>query len=169
MATITIRDDCLTPDRFIRISYSGPNPWGVQEFLAANLKEYFHVSTSKVNNYRINWDITGDPISFYSRWWVRKATGRFSQMYFNFKIVGTKGKVKNEGKFSLSFHARVITNFNAWSPLLQPLWTLYGYLFYNRVRRKNIEICRNYLMNFRNMIKEHFNVETTEIPMSSGF
>ena len=169
MAKLTIRDDCLTPDRYIRIKYTGPNPWGIQDFLASTLKQYFRVSSSKVSNYRINWDITGDPIGFYSRWWARKEVGRFTELSFSFKVIGNRGKTRNEGTFSLSIDARVITNFNAWGPLLKPFWAMYSYMFFNRVRRKYIEQCRDYLMNYRNMVKENFNVETTEIPKTRGF
>jgi hypothetical protein len=169
MAMMEIRDDCMTPDRYVRLKYSGPNPWGVAEWLSENLKPYFHVSSSKVNNYRINWDVTGDPITFYARWWANKEVGRFTYLRFMFKLVGDKGKTRNEGKFSLSFHARVITVFGGWGPLVKPVWTLYSYLFFNRVRRKYIEQCRNYLLNLSKLIKEHFNVESTEVPMSRGF
>ena len=169
MAKIGIRDDCLAPDKYVRLKYSGPDPWGVAEFLNANLKPYFHVSTSKVNNYRINWDVTGDPISFYARWWVTKEVGRFSYMRFVFKLVGERGKTRNEGKFSLSYWAKVYTDFGGWGPLLRPVWTLYSYLFFNRVRRKYIEQCRNYMLNFSKMVKEHYNVESTDVPTSRGF
>jgi len=169
MAKMTIVDDCMSPDRYVRLKYSGPDPWGISAFLDANLKPFFHVSTSKVNNYRINWDVTGDPISFYARWWVKKEMGRFTLMKIIFKLVGDRGKTKNEGNFSLSFHARVITDFSGWGPLLKPVWAVYSYLFFNRVRRKYIEQCRNYLLNFSKMVKEHYNVETTDVPMSRGF
>ena len=85
MAKMEIRDDCMTPDRYMRLKYSGPDPWGVAEFLNANLKEFFHVSSSKCSNYRINWDITGDPVSFYARWWARKAVSRMTELKFIFK------------------------------------------------------------------------------------
>lgn len=169
MAKMVIRDDCMTPDRYMRLKYTGPDPWGMAEFLNGNLKQFFHVSTSKVNNYRINWDVTGDPISFYARWWARKEVGRFTELKFIFKLVGEKGKTRNEGKFSLSYHARVITTFSSWGPLMKPFWSLYSYLFYNRVRRKYIEQCKDYMITFGNMVKEHFNIESTEVPMSRGF
>jgi hypothetical protein len=169
MAKMVIRDDCMTPDRYLRLKYTGPDPWGVAEFLNANLKEFFHVSSSKISNYRINWDVTGDPVSFYARWWARKQVSRMSMMKFIFKLVGEKGKVKNEGSFSLSYHARVITEVSGWGGLLKPFWSLYSYLFYNRLRRKYIEQCRNYMLTFMNTVKKHYNVEYNEIPMSRGF
>jgi len=169
MAKIVIRDDCMTPDRYLRFKYSGPDPWGMAEFLDANIRPFFHITSSNANNYRINWDVTGDPITFYARWWAKKSLGRFSGLQFQFKLVGERGKTRNEGKFSLSYHARVVTRFEGWSPIMKPVWTLYSYLFYNRVRRKYIEQCRNYMLTFGNLVKEHFNLESTEVPMSRGF
>lgn len=169
MAKLEIVDDCFAPDRYLRIKYSGPDPWGIAGFLDGNLKNFFHVSSSKVNNYRINWDISGDPITFYSRWWVRKKMGRFQMMRILFKLVGDKGKTRNEGNFSLTYHARVVYSLKGFGPFLKPFWNLYCYLFFNRVRRKNIEQCRNYMLTYRNMIKEHFNIAATDIPTSRGF
>lgn len=168
MAKIVIRDDCLVPDRYVRLKYQGPDPWGVAEKITDSIRPFFHVSTSGFNNYRINWDISGDPVTFYSRWWVKKDFSRFSTMRMLIKLQGSRSKAKNEGKFSLSFHARVITEFSGWGIFMKPVWLIYSYLFYNRARRRFIEQCRNYILNFRNEIKEHFNLEVTEVPTATG-
>ena len=84
-------------------------------------------------------------------------------------LYANKGKTKNEGNFALSYHARVITQYDGWGPLVKPFWSLYSYLFYNRIRRKAIEECRNYMITLANMIKEHFNTDYHEEPVSSGF
>ncbi len=164
MAKIVIRDDCLVPDRYIRLKYSGPDPWGVAEKITGSIRGFFHVSASGTNNYRLNWDISGDPITFYSRWWVRKNFSRFSTMRIQMKLQGKKYAKDNTGEFSFSMHARVITTFSGWSAILKPFVALYSYLFYNRARRTYVEMCRNYVLNFRNEIKKHFNLEATEVP-----
>ena len=38
MAKIVIRDDCLIPDRYIRMKYQGPDPWGVAEKITDSLR-----------------------------------------------------------------------------------------------------------------------------------
>ena len=88
---------------------------------------------------------------------------------YRFKVTGERAKNKNEGKFSLGFNARVVTNFSGWGPLMRPVWAMYSYLFYNRIRRKYVEQCRNYLLNLVKMVKEHYNIEYTDTPMSKGF
>jgi hypothetical protein len=168
MAKFTIRDDCLTPDRYMRLKYSGPNPWGVGEKITESIRTFFHVSASGTNQYRLNWDISGDPITFYSRWWVRKGVSRFTSMRIVMKLQGKKYKKDNTGDFSFSLHGRVITNFEAWGPLLKPIWAMYSYLFYDRVRRNAIEQCRNFILAFVNELKKHYNIEATEVAGASG-
>lgn len=168
MSKMEIRDDCLVPDRYIRLRYSGPNPWEVGEKITEMIRPFFHVSASGTNQYRLNWDISGDPVTFYSRWWVRKGLSRFSQIMVNFKLQGKKYKKDNSGEFSLTLHGRVITKFEGWGPLMKPVWSMYSYLFYNKLRRQGIEHCRNYILNFRNEIKKHFNIEATEVTTATG-
>ncbi len=168
MAKMIIKDDCLVPDRYIRMKYQGPDPWGVAEKITDSVRTFFHVSTSGFNNYRINWDITGDPVTFYTRWWVRKYFSRFSHMMLLIKLRGSRSKTGNVGEFSLIFHASVITTFSGWGVFLKPAWLMYSYLFYNRARRTFIDRCRNYIMNFRNDIKEHFNLEATDVTTAAG-
>ncbi len=168
MGKITIMDECLVPDRWVRIRYSGPDPWGVAEFITNNIRKFFHVSASGTNNSRINWDITGDPITFYSVWWVKKSFSRFTYMRVLMKLIGSKGKKKNVGEFALRMRGQLFTEFKGWGIFLKPVWLMYSYLFYNRARRAFIERCRNYVLNFRNEIKKHFNIEATEIPTARG-
>src|SRR4030042_552910 len=77
----TIIDDCLVPDRFVWVYYTGPNPWGVARHISARVREFFHVSASGTNNTRINWDVVGENINFYSVWWVKKNFSGYTTMY----------------------------------------------------------------------------------------
>jgi len=168
VAKIVIRDDCLVPDRYVRMKYQGPNPWGVGSKIANTIRPFFHVSASGTNNFRLNWDISGDPITFYSRWWVKKTLSRFSYIRIVMKLQGEKHKKDNTGSFSFSMHGRVVTEFSGWGALVKPIWHMYSYLFYNRARRRFADHCRNYILNFRNEIKKHFNIEATDEPTAAG-
>ena len=101
MAKIKIRDRCLAPEYFVRMSYSGPNPWGIAKKITETIRPFFHVSASGMSNWRINWDITGDPITFYALWRVKKTFSGLSKMEVKIKIRGEVGKTSNKGKFSL--------------------------------------------------------------------
>ena len=168
MGKVVVRDDCLAPDRYIRLKYEGSNPWGVAEKIADLIRPFFHVSSSGTNNVRLNRDISGDPITIYSRWWVDKKFSRFSKMKLLMKLQGEKFKKTNTGSFSFVMHARVVTEFSGWRVFVKPIWHIYSYLFYNRARRGFVAHCRNYIVNFRNELKKHFNLETTAEPTAMG-
>ncbi|RLJ10191.1 MAG: hypothetical protein DRP15_00845 [Candidatus Aenigmatarchaeota archaeon] len=168
MAKISIVEDCLAPDKFIYLSYKGPDPWGVAKRISERIRPFFHVSASGTNNSRINWDVTGENISFFSTWWVKKDVSRFSTMRFYLKVIGSFSKATNEGEFTLQLDGNLETKFSGWGPVLKPMWLIYSYLFYNRVRRQALEKCRNILLAFRNELKEYFNLQITEVPRAYG-
>lgn len=166
MGDIFINDDCLTPYRHIYMTYSGPDPWGVVKQITDSIRGFFHVSASGTSQYRLNWDLAGDPILFYSKWWVRKRLANNIDAIIYLWVQGTKSKVDNTGQFTLRINADVNAKYSGPTFLLQPLWVMYSYLYFNRVRRKFIESCRNYVLNFRNEIKEHYNLGITSVPSS---
>lgn len=164
MAKLEIKDDCLTPDRHIFLRYNGPDPWGVVGKISGMIKPFFHVSTSSTNNDRLNWDVSGDPIQFYSTWWVKKSMSAYSKAKFYIKAQGEKSKTDNTGWFVMQMYADLETTFTGPGVVLKPMWLMYSYLFYNKVRRNYLDSCRNYAYNFRNEIKKHFNLEITSVP-----
>ncbi|RLB32405.1 MAG: hypothetical protein DRH12_19530 [Deltaproteobacteria bacterium] len=168
MSSIKISDDCLHPERYVYLKYSGPDPWGVVGRISERIRPFFHVSSSGTNQTRINWDDSGDPIWYFSTWWVKKSLSDYSNMLIHIKVIGNKSKTTNTGEFTMAIWGYVQTEFSGWAVFLKPIYIIYSYLFYHRLRRKFIEICRNYIMNFRNEIKEHFNLEKTDVPMSYG-
>ena len=166
MGKLEIRDDCLVPDQYIYLTYTGPDPWGVVKRITDSLKGFFHVSSSKKNHERINWDTTGDPILYWSIWWVKKPFSGYSTARFRIWVQGTKSKVDNTGQFTLRLNADLHTTISGPSFLLKPFWLTYSFLFYNRARRRFVDNCRNYVLNFRNEIKEHYNLGVTSVPQA---
>lgn len=159
---LIIIDDCLANDRYVYTSYTGPNPWGIAKFISGKLRTYFHVSSSGSSNYRINWDTVGENINFYSLWQIKKLLSRNTEMFIEFKVLGKKSKATNQGQFTMTLNARLETTFEGWVHWVKPIWLMYSYLFYHRVRRKMIERCRNNVYNFREEVKKHFNLQTSE-------
>ncbi|MBI4020740.1 MAG: hypothetical protein HY369_00690 [Candidatus Aenigmarchaeota archaeon] len=164
MGTLSIEDDCLTPERYAYLTYSGPDPWGVFKKITDSLKPFFHISTSSTNNDRLNWDISGDPITFYSLWWVKKKMSGISLAKITIKVQGEVSKTTNMGKFTLQLYGDLYTEFSAPSILLKSAWLLYSYLFYNKARQAYITECQGLIYNFRNEIKKHYNLDVTSVP-----
>ncbi|MBL7206266.1 MAG: hypothetical protein ISS36_01565 [Candidatus Aenigmarchaeota archaeon] len=168
MAVIKIIDECLAPDKFIHFDYSGPDPWGVAKKISESARGFFHLGASAFYFDRINWDISGDPVSFWGLWKCEIPTSRWSTIWIYIRVQGDKGKTNNVGKFTMRMNAEIITQFEGWKLFLRPLYNLYSYLFYNKVKRRLLERCTGFVLGFRNEIKEHFNVQTTEIPSAQA-
>jgi hypothetical protein len=164
MATVEITDDCNSPDRYIRMNYSGPDPWGAVKKINASLRGFFHISATNTSNDRLNWDISGDPIHFWSTWWVTTPMSSRTYAVIFIQCQGFKYKATNTGKFSLTLYADLRTKFSAPGFLLKPMWYTYSYFFYNRARRRFLGKCRDLVLNFKNEIKEHYNMGTTTVP-----
>jgi len=164
MAKIEVMDECLTPEKYTYVRYTGKDPWKVAEKITDRVKPFFHVSSSGTNNWRLNWDMTGDVRTFYSLWWVKKSLSNFTEMKVDLKLQGEQHKDTKMGKFSLQLSGTLNTKFKAWGPFLRTLWYMYSYLFYNRVRRQYIKRCQSSIYNFKNEIKKEFGLEETEVP-----
>ena len=163
MGKIDVTDECLVPEKYTYVRYTGKNPWEVSEKITELIRPFFHVSASGTNNTRLNWDITGDVRTFYSLWWAERKLSRFSRMKVDFKLQGEQHKDTKMGKFSLQLSGTINTKFGGFGPLLKPLWYTYSYLFYNRVRRDWIKKCQATIYNFKNEIKKEYGLGETEV------
>ncbi len=168
MAKIVVMDECLVPEKYTYVRYTGPRPWDVAEKITDLIRPFFHVSASGTNNWRLNWDMTGDVRTFYTLWWVKKKFSKFTDMKVALKLQGEQQKDTKMGKFSLQLSATLETKFKGWGPLLRPVWYFYSYLFYNRVRRQYLKRCQSMVYNFKNEIKKHFGLEETEVPSTEA-
>ena len=169
MGTIEIVDNCLAPDKDIFLHYSGPNPWGVVKKIESAVRPFFHVSSVGTSNTRLNWDRTGDPIEFFATWWVKKPFSGYSDARWDIKVQGTQGKTSGTGTFSIRITANIKTGFGGWSPFVKPLWYMYSYLYYDKLRKRFIERCREYAEGLKKELKEHFGMESTSYgPITSS-
>ena len=69
MGKLTITDECMAPDKYLKMKYSGPDPWAMAKKIGSTIRPFFHVSSSGTNNIDLRWDVVGENISFYSQWW----------------------------------------------------------------------------------------------------
>ena len=42
------------------------------------------------------------------------------------------------------------------------VWLFYNYIFYNKLRNKYAETCRDYINNYMNWVKENYNLKTVK-------
>ena len=166
MGKLMVQDDCLVPEKYVWLTYSGPDPWGVVKRITDSIRGFFHVSASGTSHERLNWDMAGDPILFWSRWWVKKTMSKYTYAVIWVWVQGTKSKVENTGQFTLRLNGELITELTGPAIFLKPFWLTYSYLFYDRARRRFLERCRDLTLNFRNQIKEHYNMGITKVPQA---
>ena len=160
MGKLTIVDDCLDPARFIYLDYSGADPYGVVKKINGMLNAFFRVSSAGISETDFKWDDSGDPITFYSSWWVKKSLSGFSTMWVWIKVQGAKGKNKNVGNFTMEVRAEIKTSFSHATSLLKSVWWIYSYIFYNRRRREYVNMCKDWVYRLRKELAEHYNLRT---------
>jgi hypothetical protein len=160
MGEIKIVEDCNAPARFVYLTYSGKNPFGVASKIAGMLQPFFKVSSAGISETDFRWDKTGDPISFYFTWWVDRGdeSSRWSRQRFNIKVQGSQTKESKEGEFTLQLDGRLSTSFKFNNAFLKGLFWIYDYLFYQKRRAEYLKDCENTIYEFRDEIKEHFNL-----------
>lgn len=166
MAKFEIRDDCLAPERELTLSYAGPDPWAVVGRITDSIRDFFHVSASGTNQERLNWDVSGDPIGFYSVWWIKKKLSGYSHALIRIRVQGNKSKTDNTGRFTMYISGELVTNFEGHKWIIKPVWLLYTYLFYDRAKRRYVEKCSDLILNFRNEIKQHYGISATPVPQA---
>ena len=159
MASFVIKDDCLAPERFIYLKYSGADPYGVVKKIDGMLKHFFHISSSGACQYDFRWDNSGNPRSFFIRWWTKKGMSNWSTAWYYFQVQGNVDVEKNEGDFNFEMSAEIKTKIGSKNPLFKAIWGVYSYVFYNKRRREYIQHCSNMAHSFRDELKEHYNLK----------
>lgn len=167
MAKIEVSDDCFAPYEFMWLKYSGKDPWGVSKKISDSIRSFFHLSTSSMRNEKIIWDISDDPITFYSVFWFQRPMTGHTYMYGKIYLQGGYKKDSKEGNLTIKFEARLDTEFKGWKPFLYPVWYMYSYLFYNKQRRQMIEQCSDLMDAYRNELKKHFGLKVAHVPQKS--
>jgi len=163
MGKLVFIDECLVPRRLSYLNYQGPDPIGFLKDFKTTLRFVFDVSTTRCREKKLLWDYTGDPIRFYNEWWVHKELSRFSEMKVSIRVIGYVSKGKQDGNFGMEMYGEVENKFDSnW--FTKYIWILYNYMFYSKLREKNIQMCREYINRYMNWCKEHYNLTTVTTP-----
>ena len=159
MAKFIIKDDCLAPERFIYLDYSGPDPFAVAKKIGSMLAGFFHVSSSGICEYDFRWDRSGDPRGFFVRWWIKKGMSNWTTAWYYIQVQGNVHSETNEGQFTMEVSAELQTKIGFRNPFFRAIWSMYSYLFYNKVRRSYIRICSDLSHGLRDELKDHYNLK----------
>ncbi len=143
-----LEDDCLVPQRVIRVDFKGPDPFRVYQSIPGFLRAIFDVRGKDVYEKEFRWDITEDPRSFFSRFIVRKSYDMWSVAWVEVTMQGKQPSDPNkDGEVVILITGKLLTRFpenTVWSRtgLYKSLRWLWARTFYNDIRRNLIDECR---------------------------
>jgi hypothetical protein len=163
MASWILEDDCLAPERYVRIVYNGPNPFQVYQSSYAIFRKVMEIDPADYQEREFRWDITGDPRDFYVRVIVQKNLDARSSIYFEIIMQGKQPTDPSQnGTLTILIGAKLKTEYALNTPFQQSsfyralLW-LYNRFFYFGVRRRYIKMCNDWITNivkaYRKLLK----------------
>ncbi|MBI2542646.1 MAG: hypothetical protein HYW24_00450 [Candidatus Aenigmarchaeota archaeon] len=143
-----LEDDCLAPDRQLRIDFKGPNPFKVYGSVGTFLRNIFDVRGKDVWEREFRWDITSEPREFFSRFIVKKSYDYWSVVYAEVIMQGKQPSDPNkDGEMTVLLRSILRTEspentILEMSSISKAMRWLYFRTLYNDVRRNLIEECR---------------------------
>ncbi|MFH7880834.1 MAG: hypothetical protein QXI09_02385 [Candidatus Aenigmatarchaeota archaeon] len=160
-----IEDDCLAPERYIKLTYRGPNPFSVYQSTFGICRKYLEIDPSDYWERDFRWDISEDPRSFYARIIIQKSLDNRSKIFFEIIMQGKQPKeIKQEGEVVVLIGAKLITEYRQDTPFQQSLFyktllQIYNFFFYFKVRRRYLEICKYLCEKIKQAYKELLKIE----------
>lgn len=148
MATWVLEDDCLAPERVIRIDFKGLNPFRIYQAVPQFLRAIFDVRGKDVYEKEFRWDNTTEPRWFFSRFIVRKGYDMWSVVWGEVTMQGNQPSDPNkDGDAFILLTGKLLTRSPENSPwarssIYKSLRWLYFRTLYNDVRRNYMEECR---------------------------
>jgi hypothetical protein len=160
-----MEDDCLAPERYIRIVYTGPNPLSAYQSAFDILRRTIEIDPADYQERDFRWDISGDPRDFYARIIVEKKMDARSTIYFEIIMQGKQpSDASKNGSLTILIGAKLKTEYKLDTPFQQSsfyrslLW-LYNFFFYFRIRRGYIRICNDWLTKILHAYRSFLKLE----------
>lgn len=164
MAKWVMEDDCLAPERAIRVDYKGPNPFRIYQSIPTLLRAIFDVRGKDVWEREFRWDYTSDPREFLFRFIVKKGYDFWSTAFIEVIAQGKQPADPNkDGEVFVILTGKLRTGFDAdnkWntSSIYKSIRWLYLRTLYNDVRRNLIEECRIKVNDLRSAIQKSLGI-----------
>ena len=169
MAKWILEDDCLAPERIIKVDYKGPNPFRIYQSIPSLLRAIFDVRGKDVWEREFRWDNTGAMRDFLFRFIVVKGYDMWTKAWAEVIVQGKNNPDPNkDGEVTVMLTAKLRTGFdedNMWnsSPIYKSLRWIYLRTLYNDVRRNLIEECRIKVTDLRNAIQKSLGISAEAV------
>jgi hypothetical protein len=145
-------DDCFTPEREIRLEFTGPNVFvRLHNVLRPMLERIFQVEAIDLWERDFRYDTTGDPQTFYIRFQIDKGLDYNSRILFEVVIQGKQPiDLTKDGKVTILFTGRLRTDYileTAFqkTPLYKGIKWLIHRTLYNDIRRSYFRVCAEFI------------------------
>ncbi len=169
MATWVLEDDCLAPERVIRIDFKGPNPFRIYQTVPQFLRAIFDVRGKDIYEKEFRWDNTTEPRWFFSRFIVRKGYDIWSTVWGEVTMQGNQPSDPNkDGDVFVLLTGKLLTRSpenTPWSrsSIYKSLRWLYFRTLYNDVRRNYMEECRIKITDLKLAIEKTLGIEPESV------
>mgnify|MGYP000023416737 CR=1 FL=1 len=157
MATLIIRDNCMTPDKYIELNFEIPNPFKFYKTSLNLFKMFFEARGMDIWEREFRWDDTSDPHEFLSKVFVRKSRDQYTYWRAEIFFHGYQPSDPNRiGRLRIKIGFILVTRFPEDSfiqktPIYKALRWFYIYYFYQKWRQQQLVFCRNQMLGLRNL------------------
>ena len=154
-ATISMTDDCFAPNKSQYFIYKGSNPASIATKLTGSFQPFFRIASAGWGEPDFRWDTSGEPITFFMKWYVERAFSKYSKMIIYITVQGDENSQTKQGKFTLEITPTLQNTFSkAW--FSRGIFWIYDYLFYGNQRQSYIKKCREINSAYMDYLKTEF-------------
>ncbi len=148
-------DDCFAPNKSQYLIYKGPNAATIASKLTGSFQPFYRIASAGWGEPDFRWDTSGEPITFFMKWYVERAFSKFSKMVIYITVQGDENSQTKQGKFTLEVSPTIEHTFpQNW--LTRGLYWMYDYLFYGNQRQSYIKRCREINSAYMDYLKGEF-------------
>ena len=157
-----MEDDCLAPNARLKIEYKGKNPFQVYKKAKSIITKVLQISSSYYWERDFRWDITTDPRKFFVRIYGKRQLDSRSYALTEVIFQGTQPSDENEnGSVTILINGRLVTEYKLKSRLQKSniyvaFLKLYNWIFYWKIRRQYLTMCKDFLdkinLNFKTIL-----------------
>jgi hypothetical protein len=169
MAYWTFEDDCFTPEREIKLEYTGPNVFvRFHNVIRPLLERNFEVEAIDLWERDFRYDLSGDPHTFFIRYQIDKGLDANSRILFEVVVQGKQPvDSKKDGRITILISGRLRTGYNLdtafkKTPLYKGMkWVVHRTL-YNEIRRGYFRVCSEFVEKLMVELRKLFGMPMPE-------
>lgn len=141
MPKYILEDDCLTPDRTLRIDFKGPQPFRFYSQIVMILRDILEIRTMHVWQREFRWDYGAEPPKFFYKVVAVKPYDNWTRAYVELTFQGTQPSDSiKEGELVIFISPKLRTEIphdTIWqrSEIYKGLRWFYFKTFYSNARR----------------------------------